>query len=52
MWYKGEALIDTIVFTLSFTDHEVLITQEYNNSNFMTTKSIIEYERWGQYKQI
>ena len=42
----GDGSQDTI-YTLLFTDNQVLITQEYENMEFIVRKLLEEYEKWG-----
>ena len=42
----GDGSQDTI-YTLLFADDQVLITQEYEDMEFMVKKLLEEYEKWG-----
>ena len=42
----GDGSQDTI-YTFLFVDDQVLITQEYEDMEFMVRKLLEEYEKWG-----
>lgn len=49
----GIHLIDTILYTISFADYQVVIAQDYHDPNLMSKKLITEFKmgKRSQYKQ-
>jgi len=43
----GLEIQDTTIYTMLFADDQLLIAQDYENSEYMTKKLIDEYELWG-----
>ena len=43
----GIPIQNTYVYSLSFTDYQVLIAQDHDDMEYMTRKLKEEYEKWG-----